>query len=73
MDVALAVVLMVLGILTGFAGSAFFRKPWISFWVSMPNWRAQHYLHAPGVALWWLGLAFCFAAAAVLWVGVLRV
>ncbi|PJK09832.1 hypothetical protein CO608_03685 [Lysobacteraceae bacterium NML08-0793] len=49
MDVALAIVLMVLGFLTGFAGSAFFRKPGVSLWVSTPVWRAQHYLHAPGL------------------------
>lgn len=62
----LAIILMVLGILTGFAGSAFFRKPGVSFWVTTPVWRAQRYLYMPGVALWWLALAILLAANIVL-------
>ncbi|PJK02744.1 hypothetical protein CO612_10070 [Lysobacteraceae bacterium NML71-0210] len=63
---AFAVILTILGVLTGLAGSAFFRKPGVSFWVTVPLWRAQRYLYAPGVALWWLALAILLAANIVL-------
>jgi hypothetical protein len=46
-------------------GWLLFRRSGVAFWTFAPVWRANHYLKAPGVLLWVVGLV-------VAWVGLVH-
>jgi hypothetical protein len=55
MTPTLGLILIVVGIAMMLAGWLFFRRPGVPFWIFAPIWRANEYLHPPGVALWIAG------------------